>query len=407
MDLQSELFSMFTPEGRENPFPALDVLRATAPVYFEKDLDTYFLTTYADCQAVLTDTRFHAPDLTWCEENVPDWREHPGADFFYSSLLRANGDDHTRLRRLVGNGFTPRKVAALREEIGRIVDALLDDLADAGSGGSPADFQDLVGFPLPVAVVGRLIGVPPADQEQFAQLGRDATRLLEPIRTDEDWARADRAVEQLRSYFGELLLRRDRRPADDLASSLVEASRAERSSRPEMIDLLVLTFVAGFETTTSLLGLTLHALLTHPGQLRLLVGDPSLAPRAVEESLRWDTPVQMTERIAQEATRIRDVDIPRGANVTTLMAAANRDPEQHADPHRFDILRTGSRILSFSAGPHYCLGAALARLEGATGIRRIAERFPGVRLAGHPRRRESFSLRAFDQLPITVSGASA
>ncbi|UNO38553.1 cytochrome P450 [Streptomyces sp. MST-110588] len=405
VDPQAVLFSVFTPEGRENPFPALETLREIAPVYYEKELDTFFLTTYADCQAVLTDPTFKTPDLTWCEDHLPDWREHPAADFFYSSMLRANQPDHTRLRRLVSGGFTARRVAALESAIEKITDSLLNDLADATCDGGSANFQNLVGYPLPVAVVGELIGVPEADRPQFWQLGRDASRLLEPVRSEEDWALADRAVTQLREYFRELAARRQRVPADDLVTTLIKAKEGdERLTEDEVIDTLALVFVAGFETTTSLLGLTTHALLTHPDQLALIKQDPDLVPQAVEESLRWDTPVQMTERIAGRKTEIGGVTVPEGANVTTVMAAANRDPRQHPDPHRFDVRRTGTKVLSFSAGPHYCLGAALARLEGSVAVRRLFERFPDLALAGTPQRRESFSLRAYENLPVTTSG---
>ena len=406
MDAESALFAIFTPAGRENPYPSLEKLRDIAPVYYNKDLDSFFLTSFDDCQAVLTDARFLAPDLSWCEANLPDWREHPAADFFYSSLLRANGADHTRLRQLVGGGFTPRRVAALRPAVERTTRRLLDDLADATSDGSAGNFQDLVGYPLPVAVVGELIGVPASDRPQFWQLGRDASRLLEPVRSAEDWALADRAVERLRGYFGELIALRRRRPADDLTSALVGVAGARSLLPAEVTDLLVLVFVAGFETTTGLLGLTVHALLSHPGELALIAADPGLAAQAVEESLRWDTPVQMTERIAQQDLEISGVDIAMGANVTAVMAAANRDPAQHPDPHRFDVRRTGTRLLSFSAGPHYCLGAALARMEAAEAVRQLVGRFPRLALAGVPQRRDSFSLRSYENLPVTVSAGA-
>ncbi|WP_405747049.1 cytochrome P450 [Streptomyces sp. NBC_01525] len=396
---QTLLFSLFTPEGRENPHPALEALRRTAPVYHDPDLDTFFLTTFADCQTVLTDAAHRAPDLAWCEENLPDWREHPAADFFYSSMLRAGGADHTRLRRLAGKGFTPRRVAALQAAIEKITDGLLDDLADATSDGGTANFQDLVGYPLPVAVVGELIGVPEADRVRFRSLGGDASRLLEPVRTPEDWERADGAVEQLREYFGELADRRRREPADDLATTLARESEGTLTEH-ELVDTLLLVFVAGFETTTGLLGTAVHTLLNHPGQLALVSADPRLVPQAVEESLRWDTPVQMTERIAGRAGVIGGVPVPEGANVTTVLTAANRDPAQHPDPHRFDVTRTGTRVLSFSGGPHYCLGAALARMEGAVALRRLFARFPRLAPAGDPVRRESFSLRVFEDLPV-------
>ncbi|WP_146214574.1 cytochrome P450 [Streptomyces sp. ICBB 8177] len=404
MDPETLLFSMFTPEGRENPHPALARLRAVAPVYRNETLDTYFLTRFDDCQAVLTDPGFRTPDLQWCEREMPDWREHAGAEFFYSSMLRANGDDHARVRRLVGGAFSARRVAALSGPVEETVSDLLDRFADATGDGGHADFQELVGYPLPVAVVGDLIGVPRPDQERFRGYGQDAGRLLEPVRTDEDFKRADHAVESLREYFAELLERRRCEPADDLATALLQVRDADdgRLTQRELVDNLLLVFVAGFETTTSLLGLTVHALLSHPDQLTLVRDDPALARDAVEESLRWDTPVRMTERIASRPARIGGVDVPEGANVTTVLAAANRDPARHPDPDPFLVRRPDVRVLSFSAGAHFCLGAALARMEGATAIRGLLTRFPGLYEAEPPVRRDSISLRAFDRLALAV-----
>ncbi|WP_441248385.1 cytochrome P450 [Kitasatospora sp. McL0602] len=358
---------------------------------------------------------FHVPDLEWCEQTVPAWREHPAADFFYSSLLATNGAAHDRLRRLVGRRFTARRVAELSSTVEKTTAELLDGFADATAAGGVADFQELVGYPLPAAVVGGLVGVPRADEARFRQLGADAGRLLEPVRTPEDWARADRAVEALREYFADLLHRRRTHPADDLATSLLARCAPATAARPadsdedplterELVDILVLVFVAGFETTTGLLGTAVHALLTHPDQLALVRRQPELAAAAVEESLRWDGPVPMTERIATRPSEVGGVLIPAGASITTVLAAGNRDPEQHPDPDTFTVRRQDIRVLSFSAGAHYCLGAALARLEGAALIRQLVGRFPGLALAGEPTRRSGVGLRSFERLPLATTG---
>ncbi|MEV6546313.1 cytochrome P450 [Streptomyces sp. NPDC051665] len=406
VDPEALLFSIFTPEGRADPYPALAELRRTEPVYYNAGFDTYFLTRFADCQAVLTDPEFLVPDLDWCARELPDWRDRPSAEFFYSSLLRSNGTDHARLRRLVGGGFSARRVAALRHTVRDITARLLDDFADATSDGGSADFQELVGHPLPVAVVGHLIGVPAEEQRQFHRLGQDIGRLLEPVRSPEDWQRADQAVATLRAYFADLIALRRARPADDLTSVLLAVRDADdgRLSEAELVDILVLVLVAGFETTAGLLGLAVHALLAHPDQWDLVVSKPELAAQAVEESLRWDTPVQMTERIAAGPIDVAGVTVPAGANVTTVLAAANRDPERHADPDTFDIRRDDIKVLGFSAGPHYCLGAALARVEGAELLEQLPTRFPSLAASGSPRRRDSISLRSFEELPLTASG---
>ncbi|KQV14660.1 hypothetical protein ASE03_23500 [Kitasatospora sp. Root187] len=411
MDAESTLFSIFTPAGRENPYPALAELRRTAPLYYSATIGSHFLTRFADCQSVLANPDFLVPDLEWCAREVPDWPDHPAAEFFYTSMLASNGAAHDRLRRLVVRDFSARRIAALGGAVEKITAELLDSFADATSSGGDADFQELVASPLPVAVVGELIGVPRADQGRFRRLGEDAGRLLEPVRTPADWARADRAVTALRAYFTALLRERRARPADDLASTLValygtEETAEDTSGDPdlterELVDTLILVFVAGFETTTGMLGLTVFALLTHPDQWALLRQRPELVPAALEESLRWDTPVPMTERIAARPVEVGGVLLPAGASVITVLAAANRDPAWHPDPDIFTVRRPGIRVLSFSAGAHYCLGAALARLEGAALLHQLLDRFPGLTLSGRPpARRSGAGLRAFEHLPL-------
>ncbi|MFI7275396.1 cytochrome P450 [Streptomyces sp. NPDC049879] len=400
------LLAVFTRDGRENPYPAFAALRRLAPVHHHEGLGTWFLTRHADCHAVLTGPGFHTPGREWCDREIPDWREHPGARFFYSSLLRTDGADHSRVRRLVTGALGARSVRALLPDVRDLTRRLLDRFADATADGGTADFQELVGYPLPVAVVGRLIGAPPEDQGPFHRLGQDAGRLLEPVRSAEDWRRADEAVVALRAYFADLVRRRRARPADDLTSALLAVRDADdgRLSGDELVDTLLLVLVAGFETTAGLLGLAVHALLAHPDQWRLLCERPDAAAGAVEETLRWDTPVQMTERIADRPAEIGGVTIPEGANVTTVLAAGNRDPARHPDPDTYTVLRPDSKVLSFSAGPHHCLGAALARAESAELLTQLAARFPRLAPAGEPVRRESVSLRAFAHLPLAATG---
>ncbi|MFJ2516102.1 cytochrome P450 [Streptomyces griseoviridis] len=376
------------------------------PAHHSEEFGTRFLTRFADCQSALSHPDLLVPDREWCARELTTWAARPAADFFYSSMLAANGPDHDRLRRPVARAFTARRVAALRPAVEAVTDDLVDTFAEAASGGDPANFQELVGHPLPVAVVGRLIGVPDAERQHFAALGRGATRLLEPIRSPEDWTRADRAVVALREYFADLLRARRARPADDLASALLDqrASDGHPLTGRELVDLLLLVFVAGFETTAGLLGLAVFALLTHPDQLALVRADPALRSAAVEEALRWDGPVMMTERIAARPLEVAGAVLPAGASVTTVFAAANRDPLEHPDPDAFLVRRPGTKVLSFSAGVHHCLGASLARMEGVALIGRLFDRLPALALAGEPVRRDSVALRSFDDLPLAAVG---
>lgn len=402
------LASALSPENGESPYASLAALRKFAPVYHceQESLDTRFLTRFADCQAVLADPGFVVPDRAWLFRERPAWAARPAADFFYSSLLGTNGVGHERLRRPVQRAFSARRVATLAASVAEHVDALLDRFADATAHGAVADFQALVGYSLAVTAVGELIGVPRADQERFHRLGREAARLLEPVRTAADWERADQAVVELRAYFAALLAERRARPGEDLASGLqAHPDLAEPAlSGQELADLLLLVFVAGFETTVGLLGTSVFALLTHPDQLALLRADPGLLPGAVEESLRWDGPVLMTERLAACPMEVGGVSVPPGGSVTTVLGAANRDPARYRDPDAFLVRRPDVRVLSFGAGAHHCLGAGLARLEGAVLLERLFARFPALALADAPVRRESACLRSFDVLPLAATG---
>ncbi|KJS53914.1 hypothetical protein VM98_22420 [Streptomyces rubellomurinus subsp. indigoferus] len=400
------LLSVFAPEGRDNPYPALAGLREVAPVYYSVTIGSHFLTTFAGCQSVLTGPDFLVPDREWCERRIPEGIGRPAADFFYSSMLATNHDAHDRLRRLVVRELSARRVAALRARVEELGAELLDAFAEAAAGGAVADFHELVALPLPVAMVGELIGVPRADQQGLGLLGDDAARLLEPVRTPEDWARADRGVGGLRTYFAGLLHERRSRPADDLASALAVGPLTDSAglTDDELVDVLVLMFAAGFETTAAMLGMAVHALLSHPEQWALLRRRPELVPAALEESLRWDAPVPMTERITARATEVAGVPLPAGASVIAVMAAAHRDPEVFADPDAFTIGRPDGRVLSFSAGAHYCVGTALARLEGVVLLRQLLHRLPRLTPSGPPTRRTGDGLRGFTRLPLALAG---
>ncbi|MFJ1648117.1 hypothetical protein [Streptomyces sp. NPDC088258] len=250
---ESILLSTFTPDGREDPYPALAELRKIAPVHYGQELDSYFLTRFSDCHAALRNPLLRTPDLEWFHREVAAGREHPAAEFFYSSMLRANSPLHDPMRRMVGAEFSARHMAVLGPTVEKITHEVLDGFADATSGGGTANFQDLVGYPLRVAVVGALIGVPRDEQERFYRYGRDAGRIPEPVRSPDDWKRADLAVETLREYFTELLRRRRAHPADGLASTLLamRESADEPLGERQSTDILLLVFVAGFEKSRS------------------------------------------------------------------------------------------------------------------------------------------------------------
>ena len=393
------LLELTQPIGREDPYPRYEILRRTAPIAMAPD-GALVLTRYADCDIVLRDPRYGRADTdeVFGAVGMPGWREHPALHTFSTSMLNVNPPVHTRLRRLVSRVFTARQVAALRPAVAALVDELLPGLA----GSDVVDFIDAFAFPLPVSVIGELLGIPESDRLSFQPLVRDWTMVLD-VFTPEILQRADAAAEVIREYLTDLAAERRRQPREDLLSGLVAATDSgEQLSDDELVTMAALLFAAGFETTTHLLGNGLVALLDHPEQLELLRGEPELAAPAVEELLRYDSPVQITGRTALDDTVIDGVPVGAGDRVVCYLGAANRDPERFADPGRLDITREQGSPLSLGGGIHYCLGAPLARLEAQIAFPALLAHYPGLRVAGRPERRDSLTLRGYLNLPIST-----
>ena len=385
-----------TPAGQRDPYPLYARLHTVAPAAVGPD-NALVVAGYAQCAAVLKDHRlgkFPARMLTAL--GYPDWQEHPALRMMFGSMLTVNPPEHTRLRRSVSAAFTPGRVAALRPAIDRITDELCDRIDGS------ADFVGQFAFPLPVTVIGELLGIPEADRPMFQGLVRDWTSVLEmlgPVAVD----RADAAAIQIRDYLADLAMARRARPVDDLISALVAA--ADPLPEDDVISTAALLLGAGFETTTGLLANGLLALLRNPAQAELLrTGPAEWVPAAVEELLRYDSPVQtLTGRTATEDLTIGDLQVPAGTRVLTLLGAANRDPSVFPDPDRLDLRRNGRPPLSFGGGIHYCLGAALARLEAQVALPRLLKRFPDLRLAGDPEPRPGLAIHGYAQLPVRVA----
>jgi cytochrome P450 len=385
------LTELTTMTGREDPYPRYRRLREISPVVRADD-GALVVTRYADCATLVRDGRFgHMPADMLGFVGLADWAEHPALRYFFTSLLAINPPDHTRLRRLVSSTFTARRVQALRPAIAAMVDDLLSGVGDE------FDFIGGFAFPLPVNVIGELLGVPAADRAQFQTLIRDWSQVLEVI-TPEVLAKADPAAATVRAYLAELADMRRREPADDLISALVAAGSAgDRLTEDELLTMAGLLFAAGFETTTNLLANGLVALVGNREQHDLIGEAP-----AIEELIRYDSPVQIVSRLAYEDVELGGMTVAAGERVVAYLGAGNRDPEHFADPDRLDLARAESVPLSFGGGIHYCLGAPLARLEAQIAFPALLRKFPDITLAGPPERRDSLSIRGFTELGVRI-----
>ena len=318
------------------------------------------------------------------------------------SLLELDPPDHTRLRRLAAPAFSPRALAGSRARIEQVVDGLLDALPAEG----PFDLVAGLASPLPIAVITDLLGVPEANSAAFARYGATIGSALAGPQSIAHVVRLIEANRQLTRVLQQVFDHHRRQPGDDVVSRLL-ASEGDQLAPQELAPLCTLLLLAGFETTVNLIGNTVLALLDRPDQWQAVVEDPSLAAAAVEETLRWDPPVQRTLRSPTTDVELAGVPVPRGAVVILYLAGANRDPDAFDDPDRFDLTRTGgAEHLAFSAGIHYCLGAPLARTEAVVAVQRLAERFPRLQRAGRLRRRHGTVIRGPVELVVGQPGVT-
>jgi len=370
------LAALADPGVRPDPYPVLARLREASP-FAEAGGALVVTGRHEECSAILRDPRASS-ERNRSLLSPPGLSEQRGPSF-----LSLDPPDHTRLRRLVSQAFAPRVIARLAPRIGEICRVLLTAAGPDGAAGQIEVVSQLA-YPLPVRIICELLGVPPADHARFAGWSASLAHSLQPRFTGPDpglAARAEQARAEFAAYFLELIAARRARPGDDLLSGLIRAEEdGQRLSEPELIATCVLLLVAGHETTVGLISNAVLALLRHPDQLAALRADPGLAAGAVEETLRYDAPVQITGRVARGGLRVGDLGVADGAVLMLLLAAAGRDPAVFTDPDRFDIRRPPGPHLAFAAGPHYCLGAALARLEGAIALREFAARVAGPEL---------------------------
>jgi cytochrome P450 len=359
-------FDFDNPVFRANPYPAYRFLRESAPLW-RAPTGHWLLTTHADCIAVLRDARFgHAnPDAI-----VSQLRK---------TMLLVDPPSHTRLRGLVAKAFTARRMEELRPRIEAVVDALIDAVIGDGGMDVIRDFA----HKLPVTVICDMLGIPEQDRGPFLNDSKVRGRILDPVElTREELDAANAGSLDSAAYFKTLFAYRRENPGDDLTTAILAAREADdRLTDDEAVANISLLFGAGHETTANLIGNGVLALHRNPAERARLKADPSLIANAVEELLRYDSPVQLTGRNALEDLELRGEKIAKGEPVITLLGAANHDPAAFAgDPDALDVGRPGVRALSFGGGIHHCLGAQLARIEGEIAFRKLLERLPDMRL---------------------------
>ncbi|MFQ5416068.1 MAG: cytochrome P450 [Myxococcota bacterium] len=377
--LMNPLFGLFNPflrSHRKDPHATWSALREAEPVYWHPVFRMWMLTRYDDVLFVLRDKNF-----TTDRSSVPVMkfanrmsREDPKfSAMIQRSLLTLDGVEHTRLRGLVSKAFTPRRVERLRPQLQATVDDLLERAAEAGEMELVRDLA----HPLPVIAIALLLGVPESDRHLFAAWSKDLVQLLDPLQATGGVEPLRRACHQIFDYFGPLLAARRTEPRDDLLSAMIAAE--EDGQRLEELDLLALSallLVAGHETTSNLIGNAVIALLRHPGERKRLQQDPALIDSAVDEFLRFDGPIQFTDRAVRSDCEIGGKQIRKHQVVGLVLAAANRDPAQFPDPDRLDLGRRENNHLAFSQGNHFCLGSQLAKLETEIAVSSLLRRFP-------------------------------
>ncbi|MBO0882577.1 MAG: cytochrome P450 [Mycobacterium sp.] len=396
------LRELFNPANRSDPFPVYARIREAGPLTLPYGPMTV-VGRYADCRAILNDPNASSDRRKSNLASIRRERTGKGSAPLLDKpmFLFLDPPDHTRLRGLVSKAFTPRLVSQLEPFARQVVDDALDGAAERGH----LEVLSDLAIPLPVAVICTMLGVPLADMSLFADWATHLARSLDPLTghapDEESTARVKTSITD---YFKKLIVRRRADPGDDLFSALVSL---EDSGGPltedELISTCAVLVMAGFETTVNLIANGVLALLRHPDEWAALAVDPGRATGVVEETLRYDPPVHLISRVATCDMEVGRVTVDRGSFVLLVVAAAGRDPALVDDPDKFDAGRSSHRHLAFSTGPHFCLGASIARLEAKLALTRITQRVRGASLTGRPLRyKENISLRGLIELPVAI-----
>ncbi|MFG1666349.1 cytochrome P450 [Streptomyces sp. Y7] len=398
-------FDPWDPAFLADPYPAYAELRARGRVHYYEPTDQWLVPHHADVSALLRERRLgRTYQHRFTHEDFGRTAPPPEHEPFHvlndHGMLDLEPPDHTRIRRLVSKAFTPRTVEQLKPYVRRLAGELVSGLVDAGGG----DLLTDVAEPLPVAVIAEMLGIPEADRGQLRPWSADICGMYELNPSEETAAKAVRASVEFSDYLTELIAARRKEPGDDLMSGLIEAhDEGDRLTEQEMISTAVLLLNAGHEATVNATVNGWWALFRNPGALAALRADHSLIPSAIEELMRYDTPLQLFERWVLDDIEIDGTTIPRGAEIAMLFGSANHDPEVFETPDQLDLSRKENPHISFSAGIHYCIGAPLARIELAASMSALLEQAPTLRPTAEPERKPNFVIRGLEGLRVEVA----
>lgn len=397
-------FNPYHPAFQANPYPIYHQLRSVEPIH-QSFKGMWVVTRYADAKAVLRDPRF-------CVDKMPNNVKHKGnylkqkdfntlAQAISKWLIFLDPPEHTRLRGLISKAFSSTSVKFLRPQIQQITDELISKVRHRGSMDIISDFA----CPLPCNVIAAILGVPVEDWFKLYHWSDELSNILDPLRSLEDYEQMNKVALEFTDYFKSLIVKRQKNLQQDLLSALIAVKEQDNKlSEEEIISVCMLLFFTGEETTVNLIGNGMLALLRHPQQMQQIKTQPMLIQSAVEEILRYDSPIQITTRVATEDVDLDGVTIRVGEKVVVVLGAANRDPAQFPDPDRFDITRVNNSHLAFADGIHYCLGAVLTRIEAEIAINALVQQLPDLKLS--PDRlewRNKVAFRSLKALPITFN----
>ena len=401
---ETPMFNPLESGYMENPYPHFAEMRDGQPVHLSM-MDVWVLFDHDDVFRLLRDPTMSVMDAkieVRDEERYAEMLEAAGGELEQdSSMLNTDPPDHTRLRRLVSKAFTPAAIQALRPRIQELVDAALDELAAAGTG----DIVKQLAFPLPFDVISEMLGMPESDKDQIAAWSGTIVKSLDPMLALDSFAEIRAASNAMNAHIDEVIRWKRENPGDDLLTALIAAEEGgDRLTPGELRDQVNLLFIAGHETTVNLIGTGIYELLRHPEQAAIWRADPELDATAVDEMLRFVSPVQFSRRITLDDIEFQGTTIPKGMFVLAGLASSNHDPKKWGPTaEELDVRRDGAgQHLSFGSGAHYCLGASLAKLEAAIAIGTFLRRFPDAAVSGDVDWNGRINLRGLEYLPVTL-----